>query len=226
MLIQSIFALDEKADLFYLFIFAVYGLYTFSIGNKVFTIEKITKEMFDKIPETPFPDTSEKNLLQKSKQFVTRNDSILLLKIGKNMLTFKNKDGEAEDYENYKYQGFFPDLNQHVVLGSFVESFNYLLIDASDADTNYACGIPIVSPDKSYFICGNVDLIAAFVLNGFDLYEIKNKRIKLVARKEIAGWGPEKIKWLDPSTILVQRTILDTAVSTMTRTDYVKLLMK
>ena len=201
---------------------------TFSIGNKLFSAIQISQADFDKLPMPPPADTSEKNILLKDSAYATRLGTVLILNVGnKETISFKdNTKEENEEYCAFSYKGFLPEINQHVVFGSFIESFNYFLIDKITADTNYACSYPIMSPDKNYFICGNVDLVAGFVVNGFDLYEIKDHKIKLIGRRELDKWGPGKIKWADNSTLLVERTILDTTSSTMTRTDYVKLLMK
>ncbi|HWY35057.1 MAG TPA: hypothetical protein VNX68_10450, partial [Nitrosopumilaceae archaeon] len=81
------------------------------------------------------------------------------------------------------------------------------------------------SPDKNYFISGNADLVAGFVFNGFDLYEIKNKKIHLIGRRELSNWGPEKIAWINNSSLLVQRIISDTTKPDKVRSEYVKLIM-
>jgi hypothetical protein len=200
---------------------------TFSIGNQLFLMEKITKEDFDKIPEPSITDTSESNLIRNSQGVVSRKDSSLILIIGNKTLAFKDNTGaETEEYCKFTYAGFWPDINQHIIYGIYIESFNYLLIDAETADTNFSCSLPIMSPDKNFFICGNVDLIARFVMNGFDLYNVKDKKIRLVGRREQEEWGPEKIKWADNKTLFVERAVLDTTTADMIRKDYVKLILK
>ncbi|HXB39586.1 MAG TPA: hypothetical protein VNZ49_03535 [Bacteroidia bacterium] len=201
---------------------------TFYIGQKLFTVFPASKEDFDKIPEPVRCDTSEKNNLFKDSAFVTRLGGTLILNCkDKETIVFKNNPKEGyEEYADYTYLGKIPDINQYLILGSFHESFSYLLVNPLSGDTTFICGEPVFSPDKKYFICGNTDLIAAFVINGFDLYEINGKKIKLVGRRELSKWGPEKIKWIDNSSLLIERSVLDTTKQEMTRTDYIKLILK
>jgi hypothetical protein len=201
---------------------------TFYIGKNLFTVTSATKEDFDKIPEPLRCDTSEKNNLFKDSAFVIRLGGTLILNCkDKETIVFKNNPKEGyEEYADYTYLGKVPEINQYLILGSFHESFSYLLVNPLSGDTTFICGEPVFSPDKKYFICGNTDLIAAFVVNGFDLYEINDKKIKLVGRRELNKWGPEKIKWVDNSSLLVERSVLDTTKQEMTRTDYIKLILK
>lgn len=203
---------------------------TFHIGSKLFYVEQISKAEFDRVAEYPEPDTSEKNILLRDSANAFRLGIALILNVGEKFnqtVSFKdnNKEGQ-EEFCNFTYKGFYPEINQHMVYASFVESFAYYLVDKNSADTNYACGFPVFSPNKKYFICGNTDLVARFVVNGFDLYEAGDKKIKQVGRRELDTWGPEKIKWLNDSVLYVQRNVSDTTVKAMMRTDYVKLLMK
>jgi hypothetical protein len=201
---------------------------TFYIGDKLFSVEQITKADFDKVPDSPRPDTSEANCLAKDANYATRLGVMLMMKVGKdNNVSFKDNPSEGyEEFAKYTYMGRFKDIGSYVILGSFVESFNYLLIDYTNGDTNYVCDVPALSPSKKYFICGNVDLIAGFVFNGFDLYGIRDKKAKLIGRRYLNKWGPQKTKWLNDSSIVVERAILDTTLSTLIRTDYIKLVMK
>jgi hypothetical protein len=201
---------------------------TFNIGTKFFSVQQISQTDFDKVPRPIMPDTSENKLLQKDSAFVTRLGTVLILTVGNNeTISFKdNTKEESEEFCKYTYSGFLPDINQYIIFGTYIESYNYLLIDKTTGDTSYVCGYPVLSPDKKYFICGNTDLIAGFVFNGFDMYEVKDKKIKLVGQRYLNNWGPENIKWQDDSTLFAQRTVLDTTLSTMTRIDHVKLLMK
>ncbi|MGZ3863721.1 MAG: hypothetical protein ACXVPF_10960 [Bacteroidia bacterium] len=203
---------------------------TFYIGNKLFYVEQISKEEFDKLPGPPVPDTSEKNILVRDSAYAFRLGTALVLNMGERFnetISFKDNNKEAsEEYCGFTYKGFLPQINRHLVFASFIESFNYYLIDKNTADTNYACGYPVFSPTGKYFVCGNTDLVARFVPNGFDLYEAGNKKIKQIGRRELDTWGPEKVKWLNDSVLCVQRNVLDTTTKNMVRTDYVKLLIR
>lgn len=203
---------------------------TFYVGSKLFFVEQISKSEFDKLPDPLVPDTSEKNILIRDSAHAFRLGVALVLNMGEKFnetISFKDNNKEAsEEYCGFTYKGFFPQINQHLVFASFIESFNYYFIDKNTADTNYACGYPVFSPAGKYFICGNTDLVARFVPNGFDLYEVNDKKIKQIGRRELDNWGPEKIKWVNDSVLFVQRNVLDTTSENMVRTDYVKLLMK
>ncbi|HWY37495.1 MAG TPA: hypothetical protein VNY73_02980 [Bacteroidia bacterium] len=202
---------------------------TFHVGTKIFYVEQISKADFDNAPGPFQPDSLEKNILIRDSIYAFRLGSVLILNMNgrfEETISFKDNTKEGtEGFCQFTYKGFLPEINQYVVFGAFVESFNYFLIDKATADTSFACGFPIMSPGKKHFICGNTDLMARFVPNGFDLYEVVGKKIHLVGRRELDKWGPEKIKWLNDSSLLVQRNVLDTTSPGMIKTDYVKLLM-
>src|ERR1700752_336221 len=86
---------------------------TFYFGNKLFSIEQITKADFDKVAEYPDVDTSEKNNLLKDSAYVTPLGGTLILNVGKNNSeTIVLKDVMHEGYEDnaaYTYLGRLPE---------------------------------------------------------------------------------------------------------------------
>lgn len=124
-----------------------------------------------------------------------------------------------------RYRGLLPDLNKYLIYATYYEWYNYVLIDRVSGDTTITAGLPIISPDKKTFICGNCDLVAGFTFNGIELYTNKNKP-ELVAIRELTKWGPTSIKWLDNSSLIVECNISDTTNANLERQDFLKLTWK
>ncbi|MNE03993.1 hypothetical protein D3C80_965140 [compost metagenome] len=55
----------------------------------------------------------------------------------------------------------------------------------------------------------NEDLEAQFTFNGIELLESNGKSVKLIEQKEITDWAIREIKWLDNSTLLAHKIMID-----------------
>jgi hypothetical protein len=199
---------------------------TFKIGDKTFFIEQITRSDFDKSTSTILDSSEKRNILQDS-LLVKRTADTLILKISNGKtVSLVNNNSDNDSYTQYSYRGKLSDIGQFIVSVSHWEGHDYLLINESSGDKMNIIGIPKLSPNKKYLITSNNDLFAENTFNGFELFRIDNKIVKLIGKKELTEWGPEDIKWVNDSVILVERTIKDTTQANMERKDFIKLLMK
>jgi len=98
------------------------------------------------------------------------------------------------------------EINQWLLLGSYYESFDYLLIDQEDGGESHLWGLPVLSPDKKYFLTTQLDLEAGFVSNGFQLWRMENRKPLLRWEKELQDWGAGKIIWTRNNYVLAEQT--------------------
>jgi len=172
------------------------------IGNKIFSIDSISRIDFEKLDATKFDRDEERNLLKDSAGVKRIGDSLFFKISNGRTATLVNTKGE--NYGSYLYLGKLNDIGQYLIQGSFDEwSSNYLISEVT-GDTTEMCGLPVVSPDRKLLISGNADLIAGFSINGFDLFEIENKSLRKAGRRELSDWGPEEIKWVNENEILAK----------------------
>lgn len=183
---------------------------TITIGGRIFTWSAIDKSEFAAIPEMQ-PDTSEAvNIAKAGGKVVRAGDSLVfsLENGGRHVIVNNHHDGD--DFAQFTYQGFIPELQHWLVLNIGYEWSSYDLISAHNGTLIRTIGIPQFSPDKKHFITSNVDLVAQFNENGFELYEVRESGPVLVQQYFPEKWGPAKIKWKDANTFYAEIREVDT----------------
>lgn len=201
---------------------------TFMIADKVFRLkEGLTKSDFDELVSFAF-DTSEVRNLLKDSALVKRSGDTLTFKIanGKKVTLADNKNTDGDEYADYDYMGYLTDIKHFVVFGAFYEWYNYLLISEKTGDTILLRGEPVLSPDKKLLVSGNLDLVAGFTENGFELYSVENATLKLIGKKELSSWGPQELKWKNNTELWVERSVMDSVTAAHEYTDYARLLIE
>lgn len=182
---------------------------TFKIGNKLIHVLKIDSNEFGQ--EQPAKIDSNDIFNINSNGLVRQNGDSLIFRSDQRTAILVNDTSNSERASRYNYIGYMPEIKQFLVHGAFYEWFSYLLIDRMTADTTYVSSIPIISPDKKTFVAGNVDLLAQMDFNGIEFYGNTNKPNK-IGERSLNKWGPNKIKWLDNSTLLIEGFELDSSL--------------
>jgi len=198
---------------------------TFYLGSKLVHVEKIKKSDFEAVAATTVIDTSETKNLLKDNALVKRvGDSLIIKTNAKDLVLLDddNDEDDADSFASYSYHGFLENANQFLVLGTYYEAYDYLLIDRQTGDITHLWGLPVVSPNGKHIIAGNTDLVAAFTPNGIQLFENAPKP-KLIAERELQTWGPEEIKWMDNKTLLVKASVSDPNSENLERPEYFKM---
>lgn len=136
-------------------------------------------------------------------QFRLRNNTVKLLK--------ENKQTDGDDYLAYTFVRTLDDVDQWLVMASYYESFDYVLVDQNDGTENHLWGEPVFSPDKKYFITSQVDLEAGFVPNGFQLWSAENNKPLRLWELIINDWGADKLIWTKNNFIIGEQTYRDEA---------------
>ncbi|NML37039.1 hypothetical protein HHL17_07495 [Chitinophaga sp. G-6-1-13] len=198
---------------------------TIQAGNKKFLVFFIDKTTYEQFPAYQLSgDTSETNALAKNTD-VKRIGQQLEFHLANGQQKIRVDNSEDDDgYARYSYAGYYPALHRHGIFISYYEADGFELINPDNGDTLYTWTAPIVSPDKKYFICPNMDIEAGFNPNGFQLFEINNKDILLVGAPELTEYGIDEVRWVDNKTLIaVYQTHEDIAHD---RKRYVKLVMQ
>jgi hypothetical protein len=190
---------------------------TIRIGEVVFHLASISEADFKKAKSVHY-DSTEQNNLAKDTELVERKGDSLIFKLSNGLsATLVNVKGEG--FSAYRYAGRIKSINHYFILGSYDEwSSNYLINEAT-GDSTEICGLPEISTDNKYLLSGNDDLIAGFSFNGFDLFKNENNSLKRIGKREISGWGPRTIKWINSKEAFVEIRVFETDQS-KNRIDY------
>jgi hypothetical protein len=198
---------------------------TFSLGNKHFTIQPLSRSSFKKQEESNY-DSVEINLLAKDQRVKRRGDSLLFtLGNGKIACLANNIRSESEDsHVAYFYAGYVPEINQYVAFAGYYEWSDYLLINASSGAARHVWGFPVVSPDKKHVICPSLDITVGFNENGLQLLTYQGDSLAFVGQATFKDWGFGQMKWLDNKTIEAEHVSVDQQMNETTKP--VKLIME
>lgn len=183
---------------------------TVTIGNQLYNITSSTAAEFQQVPEI-LADTSEAvNILKDSVHVRRTGDSLVLTLANGRQKVMVNNNNDNEEYTQYTYQAYLPAIEHWVVFNAGYEWHSYELIDSRNGEMTRTIGFPELSPDKKYFICSNTDLMAAFTLNGFQLFQLTpGLNPVLLQERELVNWGPATIKWKDATTLVALQHYLD-----------------
>lgn len=184
---------------------------TLELAGKTYLIYTIDSMVFESFKLQP-QDTSETLALAKDST-VKRSGNTLQFKLqnGKTTtLTDKDDDAENEgDFVHFAYLSDYPEINSKGIVAYYYESQDFLLLNTLTGDTLHLWTEPIFSPDKKQILCASMDLVAAFMPNGFQLFNIEKDSIRYVGETNLEKWGPTETKWVDTKTILCRYISID-----------------
>jgi hypothetical protein len=111
--------------------------------------------------------------------------------------------------QNYTYESEFRnlDLLHFKVLGE--QMYNYFLLDSKTGEKTYTVGRVFINRAKTFVISINDDIDIGDSFNGFQLFKINQEGDLKEIWRYSPSWAPEKIKWIDNSTLLVQGYLSD-----------------
>ncbi len=175
---------------------------TITIGNKVYNMQTLNDTNY--AFAQPFSYGESDSVLALYSHVARRDSDTLFLSCDNNKIVKFVNNRSDEDYCVYDFKYFNKDINAYVIYCSVNESGSVWLINKNNGDSLETIGFPFASPNKKQFICCNMDLEAAFTLNGFELFDHTNDKYIRKGLREINNWGPEKIKWKDDTTLIVR----------------------
>jgi len=195
---------------------------TFYLGGKLVRVETIKKSEFDEVDAPAAIDTSETKNLETDSDKVQRSGDTLFIKTKSKQVPIVNNNSDTDEYAQYTYMGYMEDVDQFLILGSFYEWNNYVLVDGQTGDQTLLCGRPVVSPNGKHIASGNTDLVAQFADNGVQLFTGSHKP-KVIGERQLQAWGPEEMRWSDDSTLFVKANVADEKSPDLEVTRYFKL---
>lgn len=159
-------------------------------------------------------EEGEKSALQRDARVTRTSEGLQFrLKNGETKLLKETRDTDGEDFTSYNFIEPMDNIGQWLLMGGYYEAWDYVLIDQEDGSENHLWGSPVLSPDGKYFLTGMVDLEAAFVPTGFQLWSFENNKPVLRWEKELTDgdWGSDNFIWANNNTIIAEQTYRDEA---------------
>ncbi|SHK89761.1 hypothetical protein SAMN05444266_101518 [Chitinophaga jiangningensis] len=199
---------------------------TMELAGKTYLIYTIDSTVFENFKVQP-QDTSEAQALAKDSTVKRTGNSLQFKLQNGKIATLTDKDSDAEnegDFVHFSYVSNYPEINRKGIIAYYYESQDFLLLDTRTGDTLHIWTEPIFSPDKKHILCASMDLVAAFMPNGFQLYNIEKDSIRYMGETNLETWGPTETKWVDAKTILCRYISIDDEGTT--QSTHVKLVMQ
>jgi hypothetical protein len=126
---------------------------------------------------------------------------IVTLKNGKKIVL--TPDTKREE-EGYTYEKSLLDGNLLLFRVQWYEGNEYCVINNLNGNKTYTFGRVYANPAGNLLISINIDIVAGYSSNGFQLFSIdKNYNLKKIWEYELTQWGPRDIKWTSNNTLVV-----------------------
>jgi hypothetical protein len=179
---------------------------TLLINGNLYCLDSISESEYKSISYR-FPTKSDTATINKS--VITITNDFIRIKTGINTVEFKNDTSSGESFSRYSYVKTLINVGFVLISRKLLESTVEILVNLKNGKKTTLWGKPRFSPNNKMIISYNVDLVAGFSHNGFQLFEINNGDIKQVFEREILDWGTEEIKWDSDTSIVIKRIKLD-----------------
>lgn len=147
----------------------------------------------------------EQHQIPKYSGMVKRVDKKLIFQLDNDKeLALEDKDKESQG-SWFSFRDYLKEINSYIVHVQYYEGGAFCLINKKTGDKVDIPGLIEISPDKKRFVSYNIDLIAEYEKNGFTIYTLTNGTYKQEYDIELMEWGPSKVKWIDNSTIEIEK---------------------
>jgi len=180
---------------------------TFMISGRSYFVVPLTPSPFEEEPAEDSREMDQVELMAlKQDTAVKRKGDTLLLPVenGEPVAMVNNKS-DGDDYAQYHYDSFLPEINCYCLIGSYYEAGDYILLNRSTGANIHVWGKPVISPYKTMLICPSFDIEAGFIPNGFQLFSNRNGKLENMGDVSFDKWGPGRVKWLDNDTVAIEQ---------------------
>jgi len=176
---------------------------TLVIGANTYYTQNLTDTNFS-FPSVNLSGVNDSVTIAAHNDLVRRAQDSLSFKCdnGK-IIKLVNNRGE-ENFSVFDFIGLNTEIDYYLVRHSLIEGRNFILINKKSGNPIETIGLPVVSPQKNYFACGNCDLSAAFDLNGIEIFKAGNSSYKSIGLRELTNWGPEQMTWKNDTTLIIR----------------------
>jgi len=149
----------------------------------------------------------EKYRLRNFTNKITSGEFGISIKLNNNKIKyFKNVKDYGEPYCSYTFGGFLEKINYYVVLVTYFEGFEYIMVNADNGREYKIPAPPRISPDLKRLVSVSADV--AYNFNGIQVWQINKNSLKKDWEEESAalytfrGWdGPLKFQVSAPEQI-------------------------
>lgn len=194
---------------------------TYTIGSYKLTLKKVDsvfiaepegkskeRQAFIEKYETTSPPAERSYeawlLASGNKQFKRTGKKLTLFLENEKTLSLTD-GGEEEAY--YTYESFFPKINHGLIdLVTYNEDLSYYLVNFANGKLKTVIGQPWISPSAKQIITANVDLMAGFSFNGFQMLTKQADSLITNFTIETGNWAPVAVKWLSENTVVFKTT--------------------
>jgi hypothetical protein len=110
----------------------------------------------------------------------------------------------------HRYVGYLEGIGAHVMERRYVpEGGEFLLVEGRTGRTTPIDAAPAASPDGQRFITASLDLVAGHSPNRLRIYRMEANGPLLEWEHEPREWGAHNPRWVDGSTIELERGVID-----------------
>lgn len=156
---------------------------------------------------------SESELLDLYADRVFRSDdsSLCIVLSSGDTVTFTDdrKPVYPEDYNALFLVDRLPELNLWVLERNFFEYSHWILVNGADGSFEQAIAAPLPSPDGTWLLCANEDIMAGFTDNGIQVWKLSMDGFVLEFEDISLRWGPRDAMWEDESSIVFKKYEFD-----------------
>lgn len=114
-----------------------------------------------------------------------------------------------EDFRIHTLVARLPEQDYWVVHQAGYEWTGWILVNGSDGRSVEAISMPIPSPDGNRLLCASQDIMAGFVENGIQIWQVQPGGLVLEFHDLTMQWGPENASWESDSAIVLDMLVYD-----------------
>jgi hypothetical protein len=181
------------------------GRDTLMSGNTIYYLDSISEREFKTVNETNYK-ADDIEVIDDTTH-VKRDSSKIIFHLsnGVDSVLVNDTTDDWSKYIDYTYIESCKNMEYWLIGVTYYEGSEFLLVDRDDGNKVWIWGRPVFSPDNKYFVTYSYDLEAGYDPNGFQLYEIKDKKAILKWAKILEDWGPSDIRWKNDSTVYIEQ---------------------
>lgn len=117
--------------------------------------------------------------------------------------------GWAEDFRIHSLEARLREQDYWVIEQAGYEWIGWLLVNGRDGRSVEAISAPVPSPDGNRLLCASQDIMAGFVENGIQIWQVQPGGLLLELQDLTMQWGPENAAWESDSAIVLDMLVYD-----------------
>lgn len=139
-----------------------------------------------------------------------KKNGVLNIRIKNNkLITFKDKIDKKDEtnISYYKYIGFIPKLNFHIIQVKYYETGEYIILNAENGKKYYCWGLPNISPSGKKIFCLSGSINYDIMPNGIQIFNINKNQVTKNIEYTTDKWEPVDGYWGNDRKIMLKMII-------------------